>query len=122
MATPSKYGTPITPAEVGTPMSAEPAPFPTSPPERQVYRVLFESFFGVNLIFNIELINFLTPGDTLKYRLKTLIKSTLTRAQLQMTVHLLIAPKKSPNCHHRTLVVVRVRLLIVDRRLPMISS
>lgn len=37
MATPSKYGTPITPAEVGTPMSAEPAPLPTSPPERQVY-------------------------------------------------------------------------------------
>jgi len=35
--TPSKaYGTPITPAEVGTPMSAE-TPLPTSPPERNVY-------------------------------------------------------------------------------------
>ena len=35
--TPSKaYGTPITPAEVGTPMSAE-NPLPTSPPERNVY-------------------------------------------------------------------------------------
>ena len=38
MATPSKsnYGTPITPAEVGTPMSAA-STLPTSPPERNVY-------------------------------------------------------------------------------------
>ena len=48
MATPSKYGTPITPAEVGTPMSAEPAPLPTSPPERQVYRVLHTPVAGQN--------------------------------------------------------------------------